>query len=281
MLKWQPIQPFGAYVDADLSNPMSEADQAELRNLLWDHGVLVFKNQALSHERQADIVDIFDVVPRDSEGMHFVSTEQAKGGLGRGELTFHSDCSFMSEPRTVLSLHALDVVPGETSTQWTSAREAWKAMPVELQSKLTDAKALQVLPDPQFTDRLSTDILPEWLPHHWHDALIAHPHTGERLPYIMAMQTTRIEGLSPADSNALIEQVLDIMYRKEAIYEHVWHNGDVVIWDNVATQHARGSLVGKGKRILQKVQAGGESLYKWKHFRSPELQAVLTREFNS
>src|SRR3546814_8683031 len=117
MLDWRSLDPFGATVDADLSQPLDEAEQRRLRDLLWDRQILIFKNQKLSHERQAEIIDIFEPVPRTSEGMHFVSTEADKGGLGRGELSFHSDCAFLPHPRIVLSLHAIDVVDAESSTK--------------------------------------------------------------------------------------------------------------------------------------------------------------------
>src|SRR3546814_20411900 len=78
--------------------------------------------------------------------MHFVSTEADKGGLGRGELGFHSDCAFLPHPRIILSLHAIDVVDAESSTKWISARNGWNAMPAELQRQLKDTRALQVMP---------------------------------------------------------------------------------------------------------------------------------------
>lgn len=278
MLNWRPLEPFGALVEADLSRPLDAADERALRDLLWDRQVLVFKGQALSHERQAEIIDIFEPVPRTWEGMHFVTTEAEKGGLGRGELSFHSDCAFMSEPRIVLSLHALDVVAGESSTQWISARNGWESMAPELQARLKDARILQVMPAPEYLDRLSATPIPDWVPHHWHDALIEHPRTGERLPFLMEMQTARIEGLKPAESKALIDEALGVMYRPDAVFQHVWENGDFVIWDNIGTQHARGSLFGKGKRILQKVQAGGEALADWPAFNSPQLQELLAAQ---
>lgn len=274
MLNWRPLEPFGAFVEADLSAPLDKAQQQELRDLLWDRQVLVFERQKLSHERQAEIIDIFEPVPRTWEGMHFVSTDPDKGGLGRGELTFHSDCSFLPRPRVVLSLHATDVVDGDSSTKWISARDGWSAMPAGLQERLEGTRALQVMPS-EFADRLSAKAIPDWLPHHWHDALITHPHTGERLPYVMDMQTARIEGLTPPDSKQLIEQALDILYRPEAVLEHVWNNGDFVIWDNIGTQHARGSLAGKARRTLQKVQAGGDPLQDWPSFNTPEVQNLL------
>src|SRR3546814_18795602 len=85
MLDWRSLDPFGATVDADLSQPLDEAEQRRLRDLLWDRQILIFTNQKLSHERQAEIIDIFEPVHRTSDGMHFVSTAADKGGWGRDE----------------------------------------------------------------------------------------------------------------------------------------------------------------------------------------------------
>lgn len=275
MLNWRAIEPFGCVVDLDISQPLAPEQERELRKLLWDRQVLIFKGQCLTHERQADIIEVFAPVWRNKEGMHFVTTEEDDpGGLGRGELTFHSDCAFMDKPRTVLSLHALDVVDGETSTKWASARNCLESLPARLRQRLETAKVLNVMPS-EYTDRFSTSAVPDWLPHHWHDALIRHPHTGERLPYIMEMQSAGIDGASAADGDEIIRATLDCFYRPEATLEHVWHNGDFVIWDNISTQHARGSLDGKGRRVLQKVQAGGTSLFEWPFFDTPEVQNLL------
>src|SRR3546814_9066701 len=66
MLDWRSLDPFGATVDADLSQPLDEAEQRRLRDLLWDRQILIFKNQKLSHERQAEIIDILEPVDRKS-----------------------------------------------------------------------------------------------------------------------------------------------------------------------------------------------------------------------
>src|SRR3546814_21183073 len=90
----------------------------------------------------------------------------------------------------------------------------------------------------------------------------------------MEMQTARIDGLAPSDGKRVIERALGYLYRPDAVLEHVWNNGDFVIWDNIATQHARGSLAGKGRRTLQKVQAGGVARESWPGFLSPEVQEL-------
>src|SRR3546814_15477765 len=109
----------------------------------------------------------------------------------------------------------------------------------------------------EFTDRLSTKPIPDWLPHHWHDTLITHPHTGERLPYIMEMQTARIDGLAPSDGKRVLEREPGYLYRPDAVLEHVWTNGDFVLWDDIPPQQARGSPAGEGRRTFQKITAGG------------------------
>src|SRR3546814_3260923 len=90
----------------------------------------------------------------------------------------------------------------------------------------------------------------------------------------MEMQTARIDGLAPSDGKRVIERALGYLYRPDAVLEHVWNNGDFVIWDNIAKQHARGSLAGKGRRTLQKVEAGGVALESWPGFHSPEEQEL-------
>jgi alpha-ketoglutarate-dependent taurine dioxygenase len=69
--------------------------------------------------------------------------------------------------------------------------------------------------------------------------------------------------------------VLGYVYQPNNLVEHVWRNGDLVIWDNVGTQHARGSVAGVGRRTLQKVQGGGQDFSEWHAYNSPELQQLL------
>jgi taurine dioxygenase len=48
--------------------------------------------------------------------------------------------------------------------------------------------------------------------------------------------------------------------RRSAVLEHRWRKGDLIIWDNIALQHARGNLEGVGRRVLQRVIVGSEGV---------------------
>jgi alpha-ketoglutarate-dependent taurine dioxygenase len=50
-------------------------------------------------------------------------------------------------------------------------------------------------------------------------------------------------------------------YAPEAVYEHVWLNGDLIVCDNLATQHARGAIVNVGVRRLQRAVVAESRFY--------------------
>jgi taurine dioxygenase len=75
------------------------------------------------------------------------------------------------------------------------------------------------------------------------------------------MQTARIEGYNQRDSDALLSALFDAVYAESNVYRHFWNNGDFVIWDNLALQHARCDLTGMIPRRLQRVAIADKSFF--------------------
>lgn len=88
-----------------------------------------------------------------------------------------------------------------------------------------------------------------------------HPKTGEPILYISEMQTARIEGYDRRDSDALLSALFDAVYAESNVYRHFWNNGDFVIWDNLALQHARCDLTNMIPRRLQRVAIADKSFF--------------------
>jgi len=83
-----------------------------------------------------------------------------------------------------------------------------------------------------------------------------HPRTGRPILYVSQMMTTHIEDLSPDESEQLLDDLFDVLYAPDNSVEHDWRPGDLVVWDNLATQHARGKVTQIGpERSLRKVIA--------------------------
>ncbi|MFT3966100.1 MAG: TauD/TfdA family dioxygenase, partial [Sphingobium sp.] len=55
-----------------------------------------------------------------------------------------------------------------------------------------------------------------------------------------------------------LHRLFDALYAPDNLLEHRWHRGDLLIWDNVRFQHARGPLAEVGRRVLQRVIVGME-----------------------
>jgi len=64
--------------------------------------------------------------------------------------------------------------------------------------------------------------------------------------------TALVIGIAEADGEALLEELFTYLYPADEIYEHRWSAGDIIVWDNLAVQHARSAVKG-GTRTLQRV----------------------------
>ena len=75
------------------------------------------------------------------------------------------------------------------------------------------------------------------------------------------LMTTRIEGVSQDESDAILSELYDIGERREFIYEHVWKLGDFLMWDNRCTIHARTDFPKEERRLLRRCTVEGEPVY--------------------
>src|SRR5215472_4935654 len=122
----------------------------QIRELWAHHPVLVFRRQALSEQELAKFSALFGPLER------VVRTEWASpvvpevglisnlkdgqgrpiGGLGDGELEWHSDQSYMMKPATGAVLHALELPPAGGTTSWVDLSAAYDGLPERLKRRI-------------------------------------------------------------------------------------------------------------------------------------------------
>jgi taurine dioxygenase len=66
-----------------------------------------------------------------------------------------------------------------------------------------------------------------------------HPDSGRKSLYLSRLMTRYIVGMDRAESDALLQELFVQIERPEFVYTHRWTPGDLVIWDNRCTNHAR------------------------------------------
>ncbi len=261
-LRWTIKEPFGVEVKGDLSQPLSQEDGALFRKLFYDNSLLAMRGQRLDMEQQIRMMEYIGPVLRSPETVSYVSTEKEIGALGRQELQFHSDIAWLSHPRRAGSLHAVEVVDGKSYTAFANSVRGYAKLPGALKERLWGLVALQMHSHYVEEGRkaaIGKEI--NWnMPHAYHPVVMTHPVTQRPILYISPMDTIAFTGMDKDEMVSLAEQLFEHLYDRGNIVEHWWCNGDVVIWDNLALQHARGDCADVGVRTLQRVAIGDKSM---------------------
>jgi taurine dioxygenase len=89
-----------------------------------------------------------------------------------------------------------------------------------------------------------------------HPVVQVHPLTGERA-IILGYFARKLLGVSSVDSGHLFAVLQDHVTRLENTVRWRWSTGDVVIWDNRATQHKAIDDYGNEPRIVRRVTIDG------------------------
>lgn len=247
----RPIEPFGLEMDIDIAQALSSAGQNALRHAFARDGLLVIRQLSLTMEEQRELCRAFGPIPDSAYENFYVSNQREDGFLGTQELQWHNDVPYLPSPYLVAALHAVDVDPDATSTQFVSGRRAYERLPSDLRRKIDSLKALHVRQrESERANRLQDLEAGDLCTVH----SVVQIEETSGLPYLFVNQnmTACIIGMSESHSDALLEELFSYLYAPDAVYEHHWQPGDLVVWNNLSVQHARGQ-VGKGARTLQRV----------------------------
>jgi taurine dioxygenase len=258
--RWRKLAPLGAEVDADLAAPLAPAAEARLTRLLWEHGLILARGQTLSMERQREICALFGPILIRAGENGYLSTESGQSSA-LAELSWHADAAYTRAPFDAIALHAVDVVDEASSTLFVSAEDALQTLPADLRDALEGAELDMISPDFASVALRSCDRPdPTALKRGTLPAIHTNPHNGRPCLWASELQTARVIGMKWEQSRALLHAVFAHLYRPEAVLEHRWRTGDIVIWDNIALQHHRPPLDNCGKRVLQRVIVGTEGV---------------------
>jgi taurine dioxygenase len=259
-LVWSRLPLFGVEVDHDLSRPLTGAQGEELVRILWEYGLVLARGQRLSMERQREICALAGpILLRTGESGVLTASPEVEASLS--ELAWHADAAYTAAPFDALALHAIDVVNDASSTLFVSAEQALTHLPARLRQRLNGQRVEMISPAYDALSGRSCD-RPDPIAQKRGEmpAIFRNPHNGRDCIWVSELQAARIMGMDWEVSRDLLHEVYDHLYRPEHVFAHRWRNGDLVIWDNIALQHARGSLKGCGKRVLQRVIVGREGV---------------------
>jgi taurine dioxygenase len=252
---------FGARVAGlDLTTSLAPEVEAALQAALDEYHLLVIHTPDLAPFGQQRLAAVFGPLldeSRDGSGYTLVS-DQPGGSIREGPLLFHSDLAFTPTPLVAISLYALEIPVEGTSTHFADAVGGARRLRPSTAEAVRERHAVHVYPltDARGDRRFRVATVDADAPRATHPVLMPHPRTGEPLLFVGQMQTDAIVGLDEPASEALLAELWSELYAPSNVYTHHWRDGDLVVWDNLAVQHARDDVVPGSGRTLRRVPVG-------------------------
>jgi taurine dioxygenase len=260
---------------------LDEATLAVLRDLYSRYGVMVFRRQALSERELADFCGLLGPLERTvrsdwaSPSVPEVTVlsnlkdglGRNIGGLGDGELQWHSDQSYMETAATGAALYALELPPDGGETFWVDLRAAYAKLPRRLRAQISGKRGIfdyakRLAGYGRDSDQQISEEARRKTPPVTHALVRAHPETGDRSLYLDSTTTIGIDYMDISSGMALLDEVYAAATRDEFVYAHQWQVGDLVVWDNGFTMHRRTPFDPGARRLMKRMTM---NLDKYRH----------------
>jgi len=272
-------------------------DQRVVRTLydLWiQHGLIVFRAGQCDPDFQVNLSRCFgDLQVHSVKEMVHPDREElfvAKGGDGAllevngellgGYIPWHSDQVFLAETNHGGILRVARKPDSGGNTGFIDQIEAYDALPEEVKLRIDALEVVYVMkprtaPNFRFLPRqnirvvranafqegLDAKIEGGAYPPVVHPLVFAQPETGRKVLNLSPLFADSILGMDRAESDALLEWLANHITDEARAYDHIWQEGDMVLWDNWRMLHcARGVPEGKYREVHRTSIAGDYAL---------------------
>jgi len=263
--------------DLDLTERLSDDHVAALHGHFLDHHLLCLESDPLSDGDFARVARYFGTlqtqlirrirsatVPEVSTlESTYKSAEDKPDDLTMVRLSgWHTDDSYFAVPAKATMLQALDVPESGGQTKFANTVQAYADLSPADKRRLDGLKAVHGYDTPRAPGRPVARTREEAAetPDVIHPLARTHDDTGHKAIYFNPNRTDRVEGLSRAESDALLDWLYDHITQPCYQYHHNWTRGDILVWDNRCLIHAVNTdyPVGQRRRHQRILLEGGK-----------------------
>jgi len=257
----------------DLRQPLAPAAASACYRTWLDYAVLLFRDQDLSQEDLIRVTGHFgelaplgrpaNTLPKGFSRLlpnimmisNIRENGETIGALPDGEMMFHHDTIHRPDPHKATLLYSVEIPSYGGDTLFASGTAAYDTLDPAIKAKLEGRRAVNyyvynsvVRNDKQAVDATSQEV---------HPVIRTHDETGRKAIYVNRLMSVKIEDLPDDESDALLNLLFDHSEKPEFVYTHVWRKGDLIVWDNRCSSHARTDFPSDQRRLLLRTTVKG------------------------
>ena len=237
-----------------------------LEALKW-RGVLLFRGLHLDDEAQlAFSRKLGEVVAQRGQEIFKVSLDPTVNPLGeylKGTFNWHIDGTTDEVPVKATTLTARHVAMTGGQTEFASTYAAYENLPEADRKRY---EGLRVHHSFEASQRLVTPDASEkevaaWRRVPTHEMSLVWQRRDGRRSLVIGSTAEYIVGMDPAESRALLDELLEWATQPRFRYTHEWQEGDLVVWDNTGMLHRALRYEASSQRTLHRTTIYGDEAW--------------------
>lgn len=262
----------------DLTRQLGGAEVAAIRTVVLGHRVVFFRDQDLTPTQQVHFARNFGTLTpahplvgglddQHPEVLQLDSADYPLGVGSRGKGTsynnrWHTDVTFSATPPAFAILSGKVIPSRGGDTLWADLVDAYATLSAPIRNLVDGLVATHDASatfnrfraeDPTGEQRAKLSNLAPVR----HPVVRVHPETGERGLFVNDTFTAGIEGLEPAESDAILQLLYAHTVAPERTVRWHWREGDLAFWDNRSTAHYAAADYTE-RRIMHRITIAGD-----------------------
>jgi alpha-ketoglutarate-dependent taurine dioxygenase len=251
----------GSELQADVDALVRGEFSAEIRALLEERGVVVFRQLNLTDEQQiAFTKTLGPIVESDVFKISMDPKVNPVAEYTKGAFYWHIDGTMSDVPIFASIMSGRRLAPVGGQTEFSNTYAAWDDLPEAEKAALEKLKVVHMFevsqryvnPEPAYKDLLTwQSFQPNTLPLVW-------THRSGRKSLVLGSTASHVEGMDLREGWALLTRLRDYATEPQFVYRHEWTVGDMVIWDNTGTMHRAMPYALDSGRLMQRTTIQGD-----------------------
>jgi alpha-ketoglutarate-dependent taurine dioxygenase len=257
----------GAEVIVAVEDLLRPEVAAQVRGLLVARGVLVFPQLGIADEEQVRLAGLIgDVRAEGEKGIFKVTLDSdanAQAEYLKGSWLWHMDGTHDRVPvfGSLLSGRKLSREGGDT--WFANSYAAYEALPQATKDRIADLKVVHSFAVSMRAAGVArtpeTEAHWESIPDQTHS--LVWTHGSGRKSLVIGCHASHVVGMSRAESDALLAELIEWTTQDRFTYCHRWTVGDMLMWDNTGVLHRATPYPLDSGRMMHRTTLMGEEAF--------------------